>query len=66
LSTHKEEPGWRLLEAEHPRLFAALREVSEVARSRMVDRVQLETDAAIGVREAGGTCASSSDAASAC
>ncbi len=55
LTSRKEEPGWQLTAADHPRLFAALREVSDVAHSRMVDRVQLEGDSNIGVREAGGT-----------
>ncbi|HLL53152.1 MAG TPA: M48 family metalloprotease, partial [Myxococcaceae bacterium] len=46
--------GKLVTEKDHPRLFAALREVSEVAQSRMVDRVYLEKDAGVGVREAGG------------
>ena len=50
------EPQGRVLtEAEAPRLFAALTEVAGVARARRVDKVFLDPDAGIGVREAGGT-----------
>ncbi len=55
LSSGPEPEGRRVTEAEAPQLFAALREVAQVAGARMVDRVQLEPDAGIGVREAGGT-----------
>jgi Zn-dependent protease with chaperone function/Tfp pilus assembly protein PilF len=44
----------RITEKDEPRLFAALREVAEAAGSRMVDRVYLEADASVFVREAGG------------
>jgi Zn-dependent protease with chaperone function/Tfp pilus assembly protein PilF len=43
-----------ITEKDEPRLFAALREVAEAAGSRMVDRVYLEADASVFVREAGG------------
>jgi Zn-dependent protease with chaperone function/Tfp pilus assembly protein PilF len=46
--------GLLLTEADEPRLFGALREVSEVAGTRMVDEVYLELDAAAAVRESGG------------
>ena len=55
ISGPKDEGGRVLTEAEAPRLFAALGEVAEVARARKVDKVYLEPDAGIGVREAGGT-----------
>ncbi len=37
-----------------PKLFEAVREVAGVTRSRMVDRIVLETGISIGVREEGG------------
>lgn len=49
-----QEEGRRLLPDEEPRLFEALAEVAQVATSGMVDRVHLEADNAIGVRESGG------------
>jgi Zn-dependent protease with chaperone function len=55
LRAERDTDGTELTEAEEPRLFAALREVSEVAGSRMVDRVYLELGAMAAVREAGGT-----------
>jgi Zn-dependent protease with chaperone function/Flp pilus assembly protein TadD len=41
-------------EESEPQLFAALREVSEVAGTRMVDKVYLELGASASVRESGG------------
>ncbi|QRK05316.1 M48 family metalloprotease [Archangium violaceum] len=55
VSGPKEGGGRVLTEAEAPRLFAALAEVAEVARAKKVDKVYLDADAGIGVREAGGT-----------
>jgi Zn-dependent protease with chaperone function len=57
MSGPKDEGGRVLTEAEAPRLFAALAEVAEVARARKVDKVYLDADAGVGVREAGGTWA---------
>ncbi|MCE9666501.1 tetratricopeptide repeat protein [Myxococcus stipitatus] len=48
------EEGRELRREEAPALFAALEEVSEVAKSRPVDRVIVDAGAGIGVREAGG------------
>ena len=48
------EDGLRVSEAEEPQLFAALREVSQVTGTRMVDRVYLEMGAMAAVRESGG------------
>ncbi|PTL82418.1 tetratricopeptide repeat protein [Vitiosangium sp. GDMCC 1.1324] len=55
VSGPKDNGGRVLTEEEAPRLFAALTEVAEVARARKVDKVYLDADAGIGVREAGGT-----------
>lgn len=55
LPPQAETGGRRLTEAEQPGLFAALRRVAGVAGARMVDRVHVEMDAGVGVREAGGT-----------
>ncbi|MGZ3459280.1 MAG: M48 family metalloprotease [Archangium sp.] len=55
VSGPKDIDGRALTEAEAPRLFAALAEVAEVARARKVDKVYLDADAGIGVRETGGT-----------
>jgi Zn-dependent protease with chaperone function len=46
--------GKEITEADEPGLFAALREVSEVACTRMVDRVYLELGSEVAVRESGG------------
>jgi len=46
--------GKEITGTDEPRLFAALREVSEVAGTRMVDRVYLEPGAEAAVRESGG------------
>lgn len=51
----KDEGGRRLTPQAEPRLFELLGEVAQVATARVVDRVHLEPDTAIGVREAGGT-----------
>jgi Zn-dependent protease with chaperone function/Flp pilus assembly protein TadD len=51
----KDEGGRRLTPRDEPRLFELLAEVAQVATARMVDRVHLEPDTSIGVREAGGT-----------
>jgi Zn-dependent protease with chaperone function len=54
LRMQEPEDGLLLSEAEEPQLFEALREVSEVAGTRMVDRVYLELGAMAAVRESGG------------
>ena len=54
LPAERETDGIPVTEANEPRLFAALREVSEVAGTRSVDRVYLELDSMAAVREAGG------------
>jgi Zn-dependent protease with chaperone function/Tfp pilus assembly protein PilF len=54
LASTPDDGELRVTEKDEPRLFAALREVAEAAGSRMVDRVYLEADASVGVREAGG------------
>ena len=54
LRARTDDGGLRLAEQDEARLFAALREVAEVAQARMVDRVHLEPDATVAVREAGG------------
>src|SRR6266404_5642548 len=48
------EDGLLVTEDQEPQLFAALREVSEVAGTAMVDRVYLELGAMAAVRESGG------------
>ena len=53
-SSEQVEEGRELRREEAPALFAALEEVSEVAKSRPVDRVIVDAGAGIGVREAGG------------
>jgi Zn-dependent protease with chaperone function/Tfp pilus assembly protein PilF len=55
LSRGNVQRGRTLEEREAPALFTALREVAQVARAKMVNRVQLDPDANVGVREDGGT-----------